>query len=91
MEETSSQVSLSSTEPLPGNQTRSTLVQSLNDSNKPQSETQQQKRNIIANDDGDDNISLPKITTSQIENQLVRDDITKLQMNSTYHYPLQLS
>ena len=38
MKETSSQVSVSSTEPLPGNQTRSTLVQSLNDSNKHQSE-----------------------------------------------------
>ena len=32
--------------------------------------------NIIANDNGDDNISPPKITNSQIEEQLVRDDIT---------------
>ena len=76
MKETSSQVSVSSTESLPGNQTRSTLVQSLNDSNKPQSEIQQHERNIKANDNGDDNISPPKITTSQIEDQLVRDDIT---------------
>ena len=77
MKETSSRVSVSSTEPLPGKQTRSTLVQSLNDSNRPQSEKiQQHERNIIANDNGDDNIYPPKITTSQIENQLVRDDIT---------------
>ena len=33
--------------------------------------------NIIANDIGDDNISPPKLTNSQIEKQLVRDDITK--------------
>ena len=76
MKETSSQVSVSSTEPLLGNQTRSALVQSLNDSNKPQSEIQQHVRNIIASDNGDDNISPLKITTSQIEEQLVRDDIT---------------
>ena len=76
MKETSSQVSASSTEPLLGNQTRSALVQSLKNSNKPQSEIQQHKRNIIANDNGDDNISPPKITTSQIEEQLVSDDIT---------------
>ena len=76
MKETSSQVSVSSTEPLPGNQTRSTLVQSLNDSNKHQPEIQQHARNIIANDNGDDSVSPPKNTTSQIEDQLVRDDIT---------------
>ena len=28
-------------------------------------------------DNGDDNISPPEITTSQIEERLVRDDITK--------------
>ena len=64
------------TEPLLGNQTRSTLVQSLNDPKKHQSEIQQNERNITANDNGDDNIFPPKITTSQIEEQLVRDDIT---------------
>ena len=32
--------------------------------------------NITANDNGDDNFSPPKITTSQIEEQLVRNDIT---------------
>ena len=76
MKETSSQVSLSSTEPLPGNQTRSTLVQSLKDTNKPQSQIQQHESNIIANDNADDNISPPKTTISQIEEQLVRDGIT---------------
>ena len=76
MEEISSQVSVSSTEQLLGNRTRSTLVQSHNDSNKRQSEIQQHERNILANDNGDDNIFLAKITTSQIEEQLVRDDIT---------------
>ena len=88
MKETSSQVSVSSTEPLPGNQTRNTLVESLNDSNKPQPEIQQHERNIIANDNGDDSISPPKTTTSQIEDQLVRADTT----NELYiPLPLQLS
>ena len=32
--------------------------------------------NITANDNGDVNFSPPKITFSQIEEQLVRDDIT---------------
>ena len=32
--------------------------------------------NIVANDNGDDNISPPKITSLQIEEQLVRDDFT---------------
>ena len=87
MKETSSQVSVSSTEPLPGNQTRSTLVQSLNDYNKPQPEIQQHERIITANDNGDDSISPPKITTSQNEDQLVRDDTT----NELYTpQPLQL-
>ena len=76
MKETSPQVCVSSTEPLPGDQTRSTLVQSFNDSNKPQSEIQQHEKNMIANDNGNDNISPAKITTSQIEEQLERDDIT---------------
>ena len=60
MKETSSQVSVSSTETLLRNQTRSALVQSLNDSNKPQSEIQQHERNIIAKGNGEDNISPPK-------------------------------
>ena len=33
--------------------------------------------NIIANDNGDDKNSPPKITNSQIEEQLMRDDFTK--------------
>ena len=40
IKETSPQVSVSSTEPLLGNQTRSPLVPSLNDSTKPSSEIQ---------------------------------------------------
>ena len=76
MKETSSQVSGSSTEPLPGNQTERTPVQSLNDSKKPQSEIQRHELNITASDNGDDNISPPKIANSQIEKQLVWDDVT---------------
>ena len=76
MNETSSQVSGSSTEPLPGNQTGSTPVQSLNDSKERQFEIQRHEMNITANDNGDDIFSLPKITNSQNEDQLVKDDIT---------------
>ena len=76
MKQISSQVSVSSTEPLPGNQTRSTLVQSLIDSKGPQPEIQRNQMNITANDIRDDNFSPPKTTISQIEEQLVRDDIT---------------
>ena len=74
--ETSSQVSVSNMEPRLGNQTGSTLVQSVNDSKKPQSEIQGHEMNIIANDSGDENISPLKLTNSQIEEQLVRNDIT---------------
>ena len=83
MKEISSQVSVSITEPLLGNQTRSALVPSLKDSNKAQSEIQQHERNIIASDNGDYNISPPKKTTSQLEEQLVRDDI-----NNELYMPL---
>ena len=76
MKETSSQVSGSNTEPLPESQTGSTLVQSLNDSKNPQFEIQRHEMDMTADDHGDDNISLPKIKNSQIEEQLVRDDIT---------------
>ena len=65
MKETSSQVSGSSMEPLLENQTGSTPVQSLNDSKKSQSEIQRHEMNITANDNGDDNIFPPKITSSQ--------------------------
>ena len=76
IKETSSQVSVSSTEPLTGNQTRSALVPSLNDSKKPNSESQRNEIGMITCDNGDDNISRPLITISQIEERLVRDDIT---------------
>ena len=76
MRETSSQLSGSSTESLLVNQTGSTPVQNLNDSKERQSEIQRQEMKMTANDNGDDNISPPKITNSQIEEQLVRDDIT---------------
>ena len=76
MKETSFQVSGSSTELFRGNQTGSPPVQSLNNSKKPQSEIQRHEMKITANDNRDDNISPSKITTSQIEEQLVRDDIT---------------
>ena len=74
--ETSSQVSVSSTEPLPGNQTRSALVPSLNDSRKPSSEIQRNEIDMMTCDNRDDNISPPVITISQIEERLVRDETT---------------
>ena len=62
--DTSSQVSVSSTEPLLGNQTRSELVPSLIDSKKPNSEIQRSEIDIITCDNGDENISSPAITIS---------------------------
>ena len=76
IKETSPQVSVSSTEPLLGNQTRSALVPSLDDSKKPSSEIQRYKTDMTTCDTGDDNISRPAITISQIEVQLVRDETT---------------
>ena len=76
LKETSPQVSGSSTEPLLGNQNWSMPVQSLKNSKICQFEIQRHETNMTANDNGDGTISLPKITTSQIEEQLVRDDIT---------------
>ena len=75
--ETSTQASESSTEPLLGNQTRSALVPSLNDSTKPSSEIQRNEIDTTTCDSGDDNISPPAITLSQFEERLVRDDSTK--------------
>ena len=83
MKETSSQVSESSREPLLGNETGRRPVQRLNDAKESQSEIQRQKMNMTANDKGEDNISPPKVTNSQIEEQLVRDDIT-----NELHMPL---
>ena len=74
--ETSPQVSVSSTEPLLGNQTRSPLVLSLNVSKKSSSEIHRYEADITTCDSGDSNISPPPIATSQIEERLVRDDIT---------------
>ena len=77
IKETSSQVSVSSTEPLRGNQTRSALVPNLNDSKKPNSEIQRNKIKMMTCDNGDDNISPPVKTNSQTEKQLLRDETTK--------------
>ena len=76
IKETSSQVSVSRTEPLLGNQTRSALVPSLNDSKKRGSEIKGSDLDMMTWDTGDDNISPPTITISQIEERLVRDDST---------------
>ena len=73
---TSPQVSVFSTEPLLGNQTRSPLVPSLNDSKEPSSEIQRYETVMTTCDSGDSNISPPPITISQIEERLVRDDST---------------
>ena len=77
IEETSSQVSGSDTEPLLENKTRSIPVQFPNDSKKQQKEIQRDEKDLKTYGNGVDNISLPEITTSQIEGRLVRDDITK--------------
>ena len=76
IKETSPQVSVSRTEPLLGNQTTSALVPSLNDSKKLGSEIQRNDIDMMTWDSGDDNISQPAITISQIEEQLVRDETT---------------
>ena len=75
--ETSSQVSGSDTESLLEKQTRSIPVQCPNDSNKQQNEIQRNEIGLTTYGNGDDNISPPEITTSQIQEQLVRDDIGK--------------
>ena len=76
IKETSSQVSGSDTESLLENQTRSIPVQCPNDSNKQQNEIQRNEIGLTTYGNGDDNVSLPEITTSQIQERLVRDDIT---------------
>ena len=76
IKETSSQVSGSDTESLLENQTRSTPVQCPNDSKTQQNEIQRNGTDWTTYGNGDDNISPPKTTTSQIEGRLVRDDIT---------------
>ena len=76
IKETSFQVSGSDTESLLENQTRSIPVQCPNDSNNQQNEIQRNEIGFTSYANGDDNISPPEITTSQIQEQLVRDDIT---------------
>ena len=76
IKKTSPQVSVSSTEPLLGNQTRSPLVPSFNDSKKPSSEIKRYETDMTTCGSGDSNISPPPITISQIEERLVRDDST---------------
>ena len=76
IKETSSQKSGSDTESLLENQTRSIPVQCLNDSNKQQNENQRNEIGLTTYGNGDDNISPPQITTSQIQEQLVRDENT---------------
>ena len=76
IKETSPLVSRSHTESLLGNQTRRTSVQCLNDPKKQEHEIQRNETDMTTCDSGDDNISPPKVTTSGIEEQLVRDDIT---------------
>ena len=76
MKDTSSQVSVSGTEALLGYQTRSAPVPSLNDSKKPNSEILRNEIDMMTFDNGDDKISPPVITISQIEERLVRDETT---------------
>ena len=76
IKETSSQVSGSDTESSLDNQTRSIPVQCPNDFNKQQNESQRNEIGLITYGNGDDTVSPPEITTSQIQGQLVRDDIT---------------
>ena len=88
VKENSSQESGSNTESLLENQTRSIPVRCLNGSKKQQNEIQRNETDLTTYGNGDENFSPPGITTSQIEEQLVRDDIT---MTSTCRYPPQLS
>ena len=76
IKETSSQESGSNTEPLLETQTRSIPVQCPNDSNKQQTEIQRNGIGLTTYGNGDDKISPPQITTSQIQEQLVRDENT---------------
>ena len=76
IKETPSQASGSHTESLLENQTRSVPVKCPNDSKKQQNEIQRNEMGLTTHGNGDDNISPPKITTSQIQDQLVGNDIT---------------
>ena len=76
IKETSSEVSGSHTELLLQNQTRSIPVQCPNDSKKQQNEIQRNGIGLITYGNGDDTISPPELTPLQIQEQLMRDDIT---------------
>ena len=76
IKETSSQKSGSDTESPLDNQTRSIPVKCPDDSKKQQDEILRNEIGLTTYDNGDDNISPLEITTSQIQAQLVRDDIT---------------
>ena len=76
IKKTSSQKSGSDTESLLGNQTRSIPVQCLTDSNNQQNEIQRNEIGLTTYDEGDDNISPTEITTSQIQEQPVRNENT---------------
>ena len=80
IKETSSQVSGSDTEILLENQTRSIPVECPNDSKKQRNEIQRNEIGLTTYGNGDDSISPPKITTSQIQEQLVRDITNALYM-----------
>ena len=74
---TSPKVSRTDTKPSLENQTMNTLVQCLTDSEKLQLGTQRKKSDLTANDSGGDNIFPLKLTTSEILEGIVRDEITK--------------
>ena len=76
IKETSSKVSGSDTESFLENETRNTQIQCPNDSKKQQYQIQRNETDMTTHYSGDDNILPPKITTSQIIERLVRDDIT---------------
>ena len=76
IKETPSQVSGSDTESFLENQTRKTPVQCPNESKKQKHGVQRNKTDTTTYDNGVDKISPHEITTSQIEERLVREDIT---------------
>ena len=76
IKQTSPQISGSDTESALENQTRSIPVQCPDDSNKQQNEIQRNEIGLTTYDERDDNISPPEIITSQIQEQLVRDENT---------------
>ena len=88
MKETSPPVFGSNTESLLENQTRSTPLQSPNDSKKQQHEIQRNQTDKTTYDNGYDNIFPPKEQLHKL-----KDDLWAmiLPMNSTCHYPPQLS